>query len=168
VNKIWILEGPYGSGKSTLASALHTRGWKYMHAGAPKPGEDVFNSYFRMLCSAIGSGRDAVLDRCYLSESIYGPIMRGKDALGKEKRDYLRLLSVTAGVRNIICLPPIEVCLENWQRKHKAGADYVDNENKFLSIYMTYEWVLKNDKGYEKFDYTTQPLEEFLCKVYSQ
>ena len=148
--RICIIEGCDGSGKTTLANWLvKEHGFLYYHLGPPKPGEDLLTAYTRVLLTAKHSKRDVVIDRLYLGEAIYGPIMRGKDTLGRHGRTLIERLCHSLGARLVICLPRLDICMKNWDAKQN---DYVDTEDKFMRVYEAYEAEAKGN--YLPYDYT--------------
>ena len=137
MNKVLILEGPDGSGKTTLAQYFaDIRGFQIIHTGKPEPGENLLVSYATVLNNAILSGKNVVFDRLQLGESIYGPIMRGHDQLGEEGQIILQRIVRAADVKQVICLPPYEVCLANWKKRH--AREYVQDETIYGRIFEEY------------------------------
>lgn len=113
-----ILEGPDGGGKTTLARWLRDqRGYQIVKTNAPSPKENVFKSYTDSLLAAVESGQPTVLDRHYLGEGIYGPLLRGEDRLGRQGRDLLERLIVARGVKLVICSPPWAKLVKGWAGK---------------------------------------------------
>ena len=113
-----ILEGPDGGGKTTLARWLRDqRGYQIVKTNAPSPKENVFKSYTDSLLAAVESGQPTVLDRHYLGEGIYGPLLRGEDRLGRQGRDLLERLIAACGVRLVICSPPWAELVKGWAGK---------------------------------------------------
>ena len=113
-----ILEGCDGSGKTTLASWLcEALYYQIIHTGPPKPGEDVFKSYTDSLMTAVASGRRVVIDRHYMGERIYGPLLRGRDGLGSHGAALLERVIAARGVNLVICAPPWERLEAGWKSK---------------------------------------------------
>ena len=151
--KIIIVEGPDGSGKSTLCAALQGLGFtrlrcvpdvKAMHADR-NAQPDLFWWYGERLLEYVQAETNVVVDRCYLSEQIYGPEMRGINRLGLYGVNHLHQLAEQASVRHVFCLPPWPTVLANWQFKRrekwdpvKRTGDYVDAEVKLHRIYQLY------------------------------
>lgn len=95
-NFLVILEGPDGTGKTTLAAELSRRlpAMKVGHGSMPGyVGHDLAQQNFiGMLAPLLGLG-SVVMDRCWLSERIYGGVLRG----GADRlRPYTRMLQRTA------------------------------------------------------------------------
>lgn len=66
-----------------------------------------------------GTGRVAtggsLLDRWALGETVYGPLFRGKSLVGPTEWRALVALIDALHVPLVVCLPPRDVCLKNWQ-----------------------------------------------------
>lgn len=73
-----LIEGCDGAGKTTLAQAIATlRHAPIRHSAITSPDVDLLTCY-RAVLSRPGP---LVLDRCFLSESVYGPLYRGRSRL---------------------------------------------------------------------------------------
>jgi thymidylate kinase len=67
------IEGCDGVGKTTLAKRLaREHGFRIVHSGPTPAGHDLRSRYRRILMEP-GS---VVLDRCFVSELVYGPLFR--------------------------------------------------------------------------------------------
>lgn len=102
-----LVEGPDNSGKTTLIKELHKlTGWKDVHYIKPSQHlskEDVYHEGLMQLMP-----REIILDRCFfISENVYGPIVRSNNMLGKYAEP--ALLHVASSQMLIIyCRPPME------------------------------------------------------------
>jgi hypothetical protein len=111
-----IVEGPDGSGKSKLIeyfglTRVHTLAFVEEQIG---PVE--FYSQ-RIGGAKVGTG----FDRLWLSELVYGPVLRSRSAVSVEQARMLK--NRFPGVPVIVCLPPFEVTLRN-TRKRGIWPDY--------------------------------------------
>lgn len=130
-----IIEGPDGSGKSTLIKHLgyERRHLRALRGGVGADGErkegwggnlPVVTAYLNMIHQARveeilnppGSDSYGTLiayDRFHLSEIVYGPVLRGSQEFSDS--DLVRLNDCIRHLRVpvIMCLPPLEVTLEN-------------------------------------------------------
>lgn len=155
--RIVVLEGPDGGGKTTLAQSLvKNHGYRYVHVTAPKPGEDVLNTYATLLYAAHKDGKDIVFDRLHLGEFVYGDIFRGSNSLGREGLHLILRLVNAYDVRVFVCLPPFGEALKNWKAKKedfaKTPAKYAEVYEYFERMIGTYNW------GYpSSYDYTRHP-----------
>jgi hypothetical protein len=144
-----IIEGPDGAGKTTLARGF---GGAYHHEGPPPPGVNLFQYYCAVVRTVHSENRrrTTVFDRLALSETVYGPIMRGGSRVSKA--DYQEFLAATRayGAIHVLCLPPFPVALENWRRNR--GAEYVADEGKFRQVYEAF--ALASPSADLVYDYT--------------
>jgi thymidylate kinase len=70
-----VLEGCDGTGKTTLATALATRhNYALVHSGRTPDGTDIIGRY-RAILARPGP---LVLDRSFISELVYGPLLHGR------------------------------------------------------------------------------------------
>lgn len=169
---IIILEGPDGTGKTTLAKHLqNTYGFRYIHTGPPED-DRVLEAYGRTLYDASRETGDVVIDRLHVGERIYGPILRGKDKLGREGEVLIRRLTNAYNARVVFCLPPYPTAFENWRKRHQEDKELVTKAETYSNIYHAYR-NLKEDPFYANatwWDYTRIPVDlaaEILVKFES-
>lgn len=149
---IIVLEGCDGAGKSKLAGTLCDRyDLKYHHEGPPPRKIPPLEHYAGVLEShrwsiKRGEIKGVVFDRFAMGERVYGPIYRNEDRFSDhEWKLFTRLLNA-ADALHIICNPPFEVCVKNWQRR--ADQEMVKDVEVLRRIYDTYmlmskdEWVI--------------------------
>lgn len=91
-----LLEGCDGAGKTTLAVALATgHGYQMVHATRTPEGIDLAERYAGIL---VWPGR-LVLDRSFVSELVYGPLVHGRSRLTfTEAADLTRTVAARGGV----------------------------------------------------------------------
>lgn len=155
-----ILEGPDGSGKTTLADRLRDKGYKKIHFGVPTRDQlrtelNMFNFYFNGIRAEVKNGYSLVVDRCHLSEPIYGPIMRGGTKMTPRVEALLERYLEAIDAQIVICLPSYRTCFNNWVAR--KGQEYVDSVGNFRKIYEAYHRLLFNPKRNRNFiwyDYT--------------
>ncbi|MBQ9267297.1 MAG: AAA family ATPase [Clostridia bacterium] len=75
-----ILEGIDGSGKTTLALELKKHGFKMHHFGYDDSSKSIEQKYLDVLKQNTDR---MVMDRCFISELVYGPVLRGNCRLDK-------------------------------------------------------------------------------------
>ena len=136
---ITIFEGPDGGGKSTAAQELAAKtGARLVHCG-PFPGmKHIGRLYLEAMAPALDGYQDVVMDRCWLSEPIYGLVHRnGEDRLGIAGRRMLERVAMRCLTQVLLYLPPLETCLESYRRRQ--GAEYLDSENKLTQVWHKYD-----------------------------
>jgi DNA polymerase III delta prime subunit len=135
-NRVIILEGPDGAGKTTLADLLaNYHGFVRWHTNKPSRNEYVFKTYTDLLIKALNHDQPVVFDRLHLGETIYGPVMRGKDLLGPLGVRLINRVIVARDVKFVICLP------DKWLFRHifnTRGDDYIKQYDKASDIYDMY------------------------------
>lgn len=135
--RVIILEGPDGAGKTTLAKEMQEQeGFHYFRCGVPEPGARLLEFYSGMILNALSTNSNVVIDRCFVGETIYGPVMRNKSLLEPEDFQILIQLCRKFDVLHVFCMPSYEVILSNWTSRRSA--EYVDGERKLHAIYQGY------------------------------
>lgn len=136
---IILLEGPDGAGKTTLAQRLSDMtGYKVEHFSYPKNEEDFQNmcTQFKQLCA---SRKNLIVDRCWYSEMVYGPIMRHTDHMDVFKMYEYERDAVKVGALLIYCTGQ-EAAL--WKRLTVRGEDYVASRDDFKAICKRYDDIM--------------------------
>lgn len=146
-----ILEGPDGAGKTELALKLKKMYPEliYKHHGVypNHTGQELLDLY----TSSLLEHEHVLLDRCYLSEYVYGNIMRGEDRLGYQGRQLLDRFCQARGIQTIICLPPWPTVKKNWKKKVE---DYTESSGHLHKIYMLYHLLWSVRPRILLYDYT--------------
>lgn len=163
MSKLVIFEGPDGSGKSTAARKYADEtGSRLVHCGPYlDKGSQLKWIYLEAMLPALMDIDNVVLDRCWISEPIYGHVFRcGTDRLGQKGRDLLESISRASEARVVLCLPPEEVCLKNWLRRRMQGGEYLNREEEFRAVWGQYNdrYAIKTltSLPVTKFDYTLE------------
>jgi thymidylate kinase len=87
-----VLEGCDGTGKTTLATALATQhNYALVHSGRTPDGADLIGRYQAILARP----GPLVLDRSFISELAYGPLLHGRSRLSFA--DVVSLVSLVTG-----------------------------------------------------------------------
>jgi thymidylate kinase len=159
---ITIFEGPDGGGKSTAARAHAAKtGARYIHCG-PFPGvKSIGRLYLEAMAPALEGYQAVVMDRCWISEGIYGLVHRGGlDRLGVASRRMLERVAMRCHAEVLLYLPPLEACLKNF--RSRRGEELLDSEKKLEHVYHKYadRYVGTSihrltDLPVERIDYTT-------------
>lgn len=102
---IIILEGGDSSGKTTLAEAFKKKypNSHYLHG---VPFADCFTEHLKMLKEAIRLSRQklVIVDRHWISEQVYGPVVRGRSQYDLAGRCFDRMWRTHAAVY-VMCVP---------------------------------------------------------------
>jgi thymidylate kinase len=136
---ITVFEGPDGGGKSTAAKAFATAtGARYVHCG-PFPGvRSIGRLYLEAMAPALLGHQPVVLDRCWVSEAVYGLVHRdGEDRLGVAGRRMLERVAMRCGANVFLYLPPLDTCIGNYRRR--KGEEYLDSETKLAKVWHQYK-----------------------------
>jgi thymidylate kinase len=147
-----ILEGPDGAGKTTLAEYLmhqHTEGAIDHHG--PYDGE---TNTARFYASSVARGwyGSMIMDRAWHAEPIYGGVYRkGSDRIGSTYRRMLDRLAWSAQAVFVLCLPPKETCLRNWEARR--GEEYLSEPTHLNAVYDGYA-EMSTELPTVRFDYT--------------
>lgn len=141
MSNLTIYEGPDGSGKTTAAkSYAEATGALYIHHG-PYQGEELIHEhYVRSMLFAAGGQRDVVMDRCWLSEPIYGAAFRdGQDRIGPGRARALERLAQCCAVVVVRCLPPWRTVVDNYVQRHGQGLEMLDKVEQLAEVYQGYQ-----------------------------
>lgn len=168
--KLIIIEGADGSGKSTLIEkARHecsTYFWSLRGMSRPPDDFDQIREIHYMLYRAGTGSIPLVCDRHpYISEPVYGPVLRGECRI--PKKEYHQALDDFAfdTDRIIYCYPPVEVCFSG-ATKHPQLEGVIP---KLQKLRERYEDVLRDlsERGVPilRYDWTNEkqpPLQDLL------
>jgi thymidylate kinase len=139
MKSITIYEGPDGGGKTTAAVAFARKsGALYVHNG-PFIGEAyITHHYLNGMAPALMGLHDVVMDRCWISEFIYGVVHRaGANRVSDVDKRFLEGTAFRlCRTQVLIYTPPIQVCLDNFNRRR--GTEYLDSEQKLKDVYRLY------------------------------
>lgn len=168
---LFYLEGPDASGKTTLINELmDEENDIFIHNGVyPSTADAIFRydyqlfEYEQLMLNTSGKF-NFFLDRGFMAENIYGPIMRDTRIEGPE---YMKLLNkmIDLKVVLILCVPPIDTCVCVWSKRKEV--EYVKNMENFMKIWEGYARLYRNPplgiKSYH-YDYTTDngKIHEFI------
>lgn len=165
---ITILEGPDGAGKTTLLKQLveaHSYEVATQHFGPMlhvTTSADLARLYCESMWPALYQVDHVILDRCWLSEVVYGNIVRKRNRL---LGNNLRMLERSALMRDaqlILCLPPVEACLEVYRSRREE--EYVEGEETLRQVHTAYQHI-STSLPTIKYDYTKQAASEIIDGV---
>jgi len=143
-----IVEGPDGAGKTTLIEKLRQQfnnqfsNCEVIHFGKIDDPSKYFDIYMQAIAEQYESMIDVtILDRCWYSDRVYGPIMRNKEEMSKEKARRLDQAVVESGGGMIIyCDAPTHVL---WTRCRKRGETYITKPEQIIAIAELYKEEMK-------------------------
>lgn len=132
-----IIEGIDGVGKTTLVEYLQSYGMKKYHFDYDSKNMDLFSKYMKVL---LEDDSELVLDRSFISEIVYGPVIRNKCKLSLE--DYTKLLIAykNAGAKIIYLTAPKDVLLK---RRNDEKSDYEVITNHYEQLNEKYDEIME-------------------------
>jgi thymidylate kinase len=138
---LYFLEGPDGAGKSNLAKRLSEQtGFEIRHFSYPKTAYKK-HFMFETYSDFIHENHNVIVDRCWYSEMVYGPLVRTGSAINKHEMYELEKLVISEGGGIIIhCTDSIA---KLWCRFRKRGDDYIPDDFDLLyDIKRNYELLM--------------------------
>ena len=136
-----IIEGLDGVGKTTLVNYFVTKGMEKHHFDYDVNNMDLYSKYIRVLSGNL----DVVLDRSFISEMVYGPVLRGKSKLDLEQ--YKKLLEEyqKIGTKIIYLTAPQEILLE---RRKDETKDFDMISKYYEELNFQYEAIMNYSEDY--------------------
>jgi thymidylate kinase len=154
---VLVVEGPDGAGKTTLARTL-SQHYGFRIEGKDKsdrsepegpPKRSAKERTWEALGFAVAAHTPVVIyDRLFVSELIYGPIVRHKLEFGSRERYQCEIVMAALGIPFVLCMPPKEIVLENLAR----GEQYARGLQ--AEIYQAYESYWPPLLNTVRYDYT--------------
>lgn len=142
MKRIYIMEGPDGCGKSVLATDLlrELEAPAVLTRHGPYPGDkEVWRRYLTSMLPALTGLADCVLDRSWLSESIYGAVYRGgADRISVWQRRMLERVALSRGAALTFCRTDWETCAENFRLRKAEGGEMLDDVTQLKEVYHAY------------------------------
>jgi thymidylate kinase len=141
-----LVDGPDGAGKTTLIKKLLKQFPNAFVAHSVKPtnDEEAFNGWkkFAALLKDNANREVVIFDRCWYSDRVYAPIMRGREEMSLEHREYLEYLVKNHGGGIVIhCTGNVH---ELWRRCQRKGEDYVTTKSKLTALRNAYEVEMRS------------------------
>lgn len=139
---IMILEGCDGVGKTTLADAFIFYGYKKTHFLYDQTASSILEKYKKIFLKTEPLIKDKrfILDRSFVSEHVYGPVLRGISRLSEDEFVFLcRQFSNLRGIITYLRATP-EVILQRIQKR--AIDDTMLEESTLKEICNRYENVI--------------------------
>jgi hypothetical protein len=150
-----IVEGPDGSGKTTLVTQLVERFPALQLASRPDLIGDRSSGAYEETLAAIVEAAAMVMppkvyDRLFLSELIYGDVLRGGSNLTRVQTLYALSLLGALDCPLIVCLPPLPVVTTNVLESEQLGG-VQENIHRLWQLYSIANHAFPNVIHY---DYT--------------
>jgi len=137
---VTIFEGPDGGGKTTLARAYaEATGARYVHFDRFPRIHDaqLGRLYVEAMLPALLGYQDVVLDRCWLSEPVYGMACRaGKLRITEVHARMLERLAMRCGAVVVYCLPPRDTVFQHY---HATKRPEYTQPQQISEIYDRYQ-----------------------------
>ena len=138
---IFIMEGVDGSGKSTLAKYLSDKtGYPIKHKDKPKTQTEK-NAMMADYLQDVKFGFNAIWDRSFYSEMVYGPIMRDKSYITQQQMMELEEALVVNGAIVLYCTGNLH---DMWDRCISRGETYIKNVDTLSALHNAYENLMFN------------------------
>lgn len=132
-----ILEGLDGVGKTTIGKYLSKYNYNIYYFPFDEKSNDIEEKYLRLLKSDTSK---MILDRSFISELVYGPILRKKCRLNKEKLENI--------LRRYKEVKPIVIYMKAnkkdlLERRKNDDKDFSILSNKFEKLNNRYDKVMR-------------------------
>jgi len=152
-----IIEGPDGAGKTTLISKLRTKLPFYVWVLSSNSRYDNWGQVIEVVewIETSPVYQPFLLDRHPLiSETVYGPILRGGVAYKNSASDIVEWMANTFGDSFIVyCNPGLDV-LEKTSEAHSQRKGVRENLPKIVKAYDSLMEMLVNDIPVERYDFS--------------
>ena len=128
-----IIEGMDGVGKSTLAKLLTQIGFKTKHSDYHISVDNLFDLYDNLLDETSTSTKRNVFDRFFMSEMVYGKILRRKSRLNGIEVDLLFKKLKDQGSMLIYLYAPLDILLKRIQPEDSLNikSNYLSFQNEY-------------------------------------
>lgn len=161
-----IIEGLDGVGKTTLVNYFQNYGMRKYHFDYDVKNMDLLSKYMRVLGDNKTS--NLILDRSFISEMVYGPIIRNKCKLSDD--EYLYLLNEYKKIKSkiIYLTAPKEVLLarrKNDKKDYEMICKYYDKLNNKYKDVMDYTSKIIDVNSFDTSVYSEKGLQEEVKKM---
>lgn len=130
-HEVIALEGCDGVGKTTLAATLaRQHGYQLVHASRTPDGVDLLQRYRTVLARP---GR-LVLDRCFVSELVYGPLLHQRARLTLQQAQDLAAIIAGRGGLLIHLTGPLSIIVARLRERDGAAPD-LDHIHALIDAY---------------------------------
>lgn len=137
-----IIECIDGVGKTTLVEYLQGYGMKKYHFDYDSKNMDLFTKYMKVL---LEDNDKLVLDRSFISEMVYGPVIRNKCKLSIENYTKLLVAYKNTGAKIIYLTAPKDVLLK---RRNDEKRDYEVITNYYEELNKKYDEIMEYSSNF--------------------
>lgn len=137
-----IVEGLDGVGKTTLVDFIVEQGMKKFHFDYDYKNIDLYTKYMNILNY---KNSNKVLDRSFISEMVYGPVLRTKSKLSLNQYKDLLLEYKRYGSYIVYLTASKQVLLE---RRKNDSVDYNIIKKYYEQLNMQYEKIMEYSSQY--------------------
>lgn len=137
---ITIFEGPDCGGKTTLINTVKRTTRHYADKNlmlvnhGPYIGErDVATQYFSTMLCGYDRFNHLLMDRSWISESIYGPLMRGANRITIPQRRAFERFALGCSAITILCIPSYEACEREYLKRR--AVEYLPDTEILRQVY---------------------------------
>lgn len=165
--RLTIFEGPDGAGKTTAAKTYAAvTSARYVHFSAMSHVSSSLPRLFAeaMLPAVLGY-QDVVLDRCWLSEPIYGAVLRGgQDRVGDISTAMLERLALRCDAQVVFCDPGDEALRASYLRRHED--ELPKSADQIVQLAELYRSLHKRTElPWHLYDYTHEKVAGLIKRV---
>lgn len=138
ISNLTIFEGVDGCGKTTAARKYAAYiGAEYVHSTLDLGNNSNLTSYYlQLMMPALTGKKPVVMDRCWISEPVYGHVMRGKVTLTTQDIKNLEDLVLPLNPVVVIPQPSWEHVLNSYTAR--KAEEYVTDTSKLFEVYDMY------------------------------
>lgn len=152
---MFVIEGIDGVGKTTLVNYLVNQGMKKHHFNYDMKNMDLITKYMKVLER---NPENLVLDRSFISEMVYGLVLRRKSKIDLDGYRKLLIAYRQVGTAIIYLTASKETLL---QRRQEDIADYNTIQQYYESLNEQYETIMQYSSDYiDVYHYDTGRINE--------
>lgn len=163
---IVLLEGVDCAGKTTLINTFYGDIRKSSHGAYPTPtcAFQAYEKELNQIPEEFTTKLTHIFDRLHVSERIYGSKYHGV-YMSDERYEFLESMALNRHMIVILCMPPLEAVLTQWNQRCLQGKELITNESTIIEIYHEYDQIdLYTKLPVVRYDYTNYYNEVYSIK----